>query len=118
MSPFLPRLVFRSASGTPKSLTPRQRDTDGPKPGLSAFLHVADVPGRRPTKVQVIDVDRVRIPLAVTIDGKHASIVPVLSGGGIDRRALEEWAAARDTENIHEFTQLVLDAVVAQRVLE
>jgi hypothetical protein len=85
---------------------------------LSAFLDVADVPGRRPTKVQVIDIDRVRSPLAVISDGKHVSIVPVLSGGDIDRNALEGWAAAREAENIHEFNQLVLDAVVAQRVLE
>lgn len=116
----VPRLAFRSASGTPKSLTPRLRDTEGSKRGLSAFLDAADVPGGRPTKVQVIDLERLRSPLRAMPDGTHIAIVPVSPDGSIDDAALQAWAAARDAagETIHEFTQLVLDAVVGQRVLD
>jgi hypothetical protein len=113
-------LVFRSGSLTPSNLTPRpDKDTVGPMRGLSFYDDAAKVPGKGKLNVRVIDTDKLAPPLGVVRHGGgHVSIVPLAQDRTIDDAALERWAAARGTDETHELTQRVLDAVVDSRVLE
>ncbi len=70
-------------------------------------------------KVQGIDIDKLRLPLMAipddtTIGGTpgHFSIAPIDETGEVDVKQLVAWARSRGTSQIHEFTQILLDAVV------
>jgi hypothetical protein len=97
---YVPRYVYRSASGTYQSLTPRPRDTEG----LSTF----DTPDRMRGKIKIIDAQKLRSLEAVTDGGGHVSIRPK------DMGEMEGWIASRDTanENPHPFTQELMDSIV------
>jgi hypothetical protein len=105
-------LVYRTASGTDDSFTPRPgRDTEGPKRGLSTFDTAAAAPkGRR----HVIDLDRLPPGLkGIRDENGHVSIVPVTEAGMVDDVRLCEWAACRGTGRRHDFTEAVLRARIA-----
>ena len=113
--------VYRSASGTDDSFTPRpgpapaKDDTVGSKRGLSTF----DRPDRfsDQDRVQEIDLERLSGPLRGLrdVDG-HVSIVPVNSSGAVDDAALKEWASFRKSGRQHPFTKIVRDAVTSDDI--
>lgn len=106
---------------TSDNFTPRPKDTTGlpgQKAGLSAWKTIT--PGK---KAQGIDTDKLKRPLMAIPDDEargglpgHFAIAPVDETGEIDTRRLEEWAGSRGTGQTHEFTQIVLDAVVEPNV--
>jgi hypothetical protein len=110
----MPPLLYRSASGTAASMTPRPgKDTEGPKRGLSFFETIGRVPGRGAIKVLVVDAAKIGAPLGTEDHGDgHLSLVPHTTDGSIDDDALREWAQARGGAATHPLTQKVLDAVV------
>jgi hypothetical protein len=86
----------------------------GQQPGLSASEAIP--PGR---KAQGIDVDRLKPPLRGFPDDVkqggtpgHVAIAPADEKGEVDVQNLEAWAMSRGTGQTHEFTQILLDAVV------
>ena len=98
---------YRSASGTPDSLTPRPGIDDGPNGGLS-FWDSVENPNVKPGKVVEIDPSQLRslqVKLNNDLPG-HVSVRPESHG------ALQAWAASRGTSEIHSLTQEVLNAVV------
>ena len=101
--PFEDGLVYRSASGTPDSLTPRPGvDMDG----LSTFSRPESLSGRR---LQIIDTRQFRTLRAIA-DGPdgHVSIAPP------NLADLVAWAASRQSGVVHPYTQEVLDAIIGQ----
>ena len=109
------RIVYRAASGTDDSFTPRpEKDTVGPKRGLSTFEELCKVPMGR---THAIDLDRLKYPLRwISDEGGHVSIVPVTASGEVDDEQLSQWASSRKTGQRHKFTQIVLDARIAEDV--
>ncbi len=70
-------------------------------------------------KAQGIDVGKLKPPLRAFPDDTkrggtpgHVTIAPVNEMGEVDVEQLEAWAALRGSEKTHEFTQILLDAVV------
>jgi hypothetical protein len=111
----MPRSVFRTASGTDDSFTPRPgKDTEGPKRGLSTFDSPEKAPAGRAHK---IDLDLLKPPLGAIADGHgHISIVPLTEEGVTDDEKLREWAKFRKTGQQHPFTKIVLEARVEEDV--
>lgn len=121
------RLVYRGGSLTADNFTPRTgKDTEprpGVSPGLSVFttLEQAVDPGG---KAQRIDLDRLSPPLQGFPDDAtleygsegHLSIAPTRDDGTIDSGLLEEWAATRGTDQTHDLTRNLLDAVESENV--
>jgi hypothetical protein len=111
-------VVYIWGNLTADNFTPRMgKDTVG-KPGQQAGLSASDVipPGR---KAQGIDTVKLTGPLKAIPDdtdqggiGGHYSIAPVDELGSVDSAKLEDWATSRGTGQIHELTQLLLNAVV------
>jgi hypothetical protein len=101
-----PRL-FRSASGTADSLTPRPGIDDGPDGGLSFFDSVEN-PGVKPGKVVEVDSSKLR-SLQVNMDNDPPGHVTVRPSSDMD---LQAWAASRGSGSVHSFTQEILDAVM------
>jgi hypothetical protein len=101
-----PQYVYRGGSGTPSNLTPRPGvDTTG----LSTFdnLEAATQPGG---KAQIIDTTRLKT-LVATPDAPppgHVSLHPP----NLDE--VTDWAATRGTDEVHPYTQEVMDAVVGE----
>ncbi|MBI3412116.1 MAG: hypothetical protein HY040_27610 [Planctomycetes bacterium] len=111
-------IVYIWGNLTSDNFTPRPgKDTigrRGQQPGLSAS---DEIPAGR--KAQGIDVDKLKPPLGVIPDDPkqggipgHFAIAPVDDKGEVNVKQLEVWAMARGTGQTHEFTQIVLDAVV------
>jgi len=111
-------IIYIWGNLTVDNFTPRPgKDTvgrPGQRPGLSALGAV--LPGR---KAQGVDTDKLKLPLRAFPDDVdqggtpgHFAVVPVDESGEIDLRGLEAWANLRGTGQIHEFTQILLDAVV------
>lgn len=111
-------IVYIWGNLTSDNFTPRPgKDTIGgsaQRAGLSASDAIP--PGR---KVQGIDIDKLKPPLkAIPDDMKqggrpgHFAIAPVDEVGEVDAKQLEAWAMSRGTGQTHEFTQILLDAVV------
>ncbi|HEX7447414.1 MAG TPA: hypothetical protein VF306_07705 [Pirellulales bacterium] len=111
-------IVYIWGSLTSDNFTPRpNKDTvggPGQQPGLSASDAIP--PGR---KAQGIDTEKLKRPLLAIPDditqggtAGHFSIAPVNEMGDVDREQLDAWAASRGSGKTHEFTQLLLDAVV------
>lgn len=98
---YVPRYVYRGASGTYQSMTPRAIDTEG----LSSW----DKPNRIQGKVQIIDTQKLGDDLeAVPDGGGHVSIRPK------DMSEMEGWIASRATANDspHPFTEVLKDAII------
>lgn len=111
-------IVFIWGNLTSDNFTPRPGKDTISRPGQQAGLSasVAIPPGR---KAQGIDVDKLKPPLqAIPDDTKqggtpgHFAIAPVDESGEVDVAQLETWAMTRGTGQTHEFTQILLDAVV------
>ena len=102
-----PTRLFRSASGTADSLTPRPGYDDTSGGGLSFFDSVEN-PGVKPGKVVEIDPNRLRSP-QVKMDDDPPGHVLVRPGSDME---LQHWAATRGTGVVHSFTQEILDAIV------
>lgn len=98
--------VYRSASGTPDSLTPRPGIDDVPGRGLSVF-DSSDNPGVKPGKVVEIDPDALR-SLTVGHDNNPPGHITIRPSSHTD---LVQWAATRGTGQVHPFTQELLNAV-------
>ncbi len=117
--------LYRSGSKSAKNWTPRLRDvatsSPGSVPGLS-FFETLDAAVRDPgDKAQVVDLARLDPTLGVFPDDPaeggvpgHVTICPIDATGFPDLTALEKWAAARDSPEVHPYTQMVLDAIVNQ----
>jgi hypothetical protein len=112
-------IVYIWGNLTSNNFTPRPgKDTvggPGQEPGLSAWDAIQ--PGR---KAQGIDTDKLRPPLKAIPDDPthggtpgHFAIAPVDEKDVVDASQLEAWAMSRGTGQTHEFTQVLLDAVVA-----
>jgi hypothetical protein len=111
-------IVYIWGNLTVDNFTPRpEKDTVG-GPGQQAGLSASDVipPGR---KAQGIDTDKLKPPMrAIPDDPKrggrvgHFAIAPVDDQGQVDAAQLQAWADARGSGETHEFTQILLDAVV------
>ena len=111
-------IVYIWGNLTSDNFTPRPgKDTigqPGQQAGLSASLTIP--PGR---KAQGIDIDKLKTPLMAIPDDTneggtpgHFAIAPVDEMGEVDVKQLEAWAMSRGTGQTHEFTQILLDAVV------
>jgi hypothetical protein len=102
----LPQRIFRSASGSPDSLTPRPGIDDLPDGGLSFWDSIDYIkPG---DKYVEVDTGRLR-NLQVVPDNIPPGHVTVRPPTLNDLRA---WAASRGTGRVHPYTQEILDAVV------
>jgi len=115
-------IVYVWGNLTSDNFTPRPgKDTTGgpgQQPGLSAQ---ASIPAGR--KAQGIDVGKLRLPLKAIPDDTaqggahgHFAIAPIDEKGDVDIQQLEAWANTRGTGRTHEFTQILLDAVVEPNV--
>jgi hypothetical protein len=106
-------IVYRAGSHTADNCTPRPGlDTVHPA-GLSTYTTIERALERGGKKAQTIDLARLPPTLAGFMDEEgHVAIVPVDPDGKVDFCQLNEWAACRGTEKMHQFTQLVLDAIV------
>lgn len=100
--------AYRSASGTPDSLTPRAGVDDLAGGGLS-FYNRPDHPGLKTGKFVEIDTRRLQRLVALLDNDPegHITVRPQLAA------EMEEWAATRGTGHIHSLTRELLDAVTA-----
>jgi len=94
-------LIYRSASGTPSSMTPRPVDTKG----LSAANSLANA---LPGKNQIIDTSKFTSLCAICDNPAtgHVSIKPK------DMRVMQSWIESRVSTAIHPLTQELMDSVV------
>jgi RHS repeat-associated protein len=94
-------LIYRSASGTPTSMTPRVKDVGG----LSAANSLENA---LPGKNQIIDTSKLTFLCAECDNPKtgHVSIYPK------DPRLMQDWINSRGGDKIHSLTQELLDAVI------
>ena len=96
--------IYRAASGTPDSVTPRPGIDDHPGGGLSFWNSVAHLP---PGKYIEVDPGRLR-NLVVRLDNGppgHVTVAPP------SFTLLVDWAATRGTGVIHPLTQELLGAI-------
>jgi len=111
-------IVYIWGNLTSDNFTPRAgKDTvarAGQQPGLSASAAIP--PGR---KAQGIDIGKLKLPLRAFPDDPqqggtpgHFAIAPVDEKGAVDVKSLQAWAMSSGTGPCHEFTQILLDAVV------
>lgn len=100
LDPPPPVLIYRSGSATPNNLTPRATDVTG----LSAFK----VATGEKQKHQEIDTSKLKLLKAVcdNKDTGHFSIVPC------DSAKMAEWIASKGKNEIHPFTQELMDAII------
>ena len=111
-------IVYIWGNLTSDNFTPRPgKDTIG-RPGQQAGLSASSTI-RHGRKAQGIDIDKLKPPLrAIPDDMKqggtpgHFAIAPVDEKGEVNAKQLEAWAMSRGTGQTHQFTQLLLDAVV------
>jgi hypothetical protein len=93
--------VYRSASGTPASMTPRPQDAKG----LSASINLDSFPSG--SKIQAIDTSKLTNLCAVCDNPKtgHVSISPK------DTTQMQGWIDSRTSPNTHSLTQELMNAV-------
>ena len=94
-------LIYRAASGTPQSMTPHLTDING----LSASNGLKNA---LPGKNQIIDTTRLNNLCAVCDNLKtgHVSITPK------DMNQLPEWINSRGSNEVHPFTQELINAII------
>ena len=90
--------IYRKGSATDNNLTPRPKDKDG----LSTNVNPP------PTKHQVIDTSKLNQLEAVQDGADHASVRPK------DMTRMQEWIDSKGSQNTHEFTQELRDAIVGR----
>lgn len=116
------KIIYKWGNLTSDNFTPRlEKDLigrAGQKPGLSTS-EIA--PSNR--KSQGIALDQILPPLMAFPDDPneggtpgHVAISPVNEAGEIDIEKLKEWASSRNSDHIHPFTQILLDAVIESNV--
>ncbi|MDF3822736.1 hypothetical protein P3G55_22755 [Leptospira sp. 96542] len=94
-------LIYRSASGTPDSMTPREKDANG----LSAANSLENA---LTGKNQVIDTSKFK-DLCATCDNPktgHVSITPK------DMSQMQDWIDSRGGTEVHPLTRELMDSVV------
>jgi chorismate synthase len=98
--------IYRSASGTPDSLTPRSGVDDVAGGGLS-FFDSLNNPGVKPGKYVEVDTSKLVTLIAIPDNNPpgHVTVTP----GSL--QALQDWAATRGTGQLHPFTAEILAAV-------
>jgi hypothetical protein len=111
-------IVYIWGNLTADNFTPRPgKDTIG-GPGQKAGLSASEAipPGK---KAQGIDTDKLKLPIKAIPDELeqggtpgHFAIAPVDESGEVDVKQLEAWAMSRGTGQTHDFTQILLDAIV------
>ena len=112
-------LIFRKASGSPGSLTPRPGidDLDLEKGGLSFFDSIENMMQQTPLKKgdKYVQVDPKKLDgLEVIFDNDplgHVSVRPP------SLAELKDWAISRGTGVIHKFTEIVKKAVVGDPII-
>jgi hypothetical protein len=107
------KVVYRGGSRTPNNLTPRPGID---KQGLSTFeaLEQAVQPGG---KAQVIALSRLHPPLVAVPDAPppgHVSIRPGVALTPEVMRTTAEWASSRGTSVTHQYTQMIMDAIIGE----
>lgn len=111
-------IIYVWGNLTADNFTPRPgRDTIS-RPGQKAGLSASDaIPVGK--KAQGIDTDRLKPPLMAFPDdvaqggtAGHFAVAPVDDQGAVDVKKVEAWAMSRGAGQTHEFTQMLLDAVV------
>jgi hypothetical protein len=93
--------IYRAASGTPSSMTPRTVDTKG----LSAANSLQNA---LPGKNQIIDTAKLKNLCTVCDNPKtgHVSIMPK------NADQMQDWINSRGSSQIHPLTQELMDAVI------
>jgi len=104
-------VVFRSASGTAKSLTPRAADANGLSGSLTPIENATNVkidPSKLSTLQCVCD----------NVKTGHVSIAPgtVDAAGNlnVDQKAMQSWMDSRETNKVHDLTRELLGAIVGR----
>jgi len=98
--------IFRSASGSPDSMTPRPGIDDVPGGGLTFWDSVDPIsPGSKYAEVDTSLLQALR-PIPDGNPPGHVTVRPQTDG------MLQEWAASRGTGVVHPLTQELLDSVV------
>jgi RHS repeat-associated protein len=98
--------IYRSATGTPDSMTPRPGVDDVPGGGLSFYDNVDNV-GIKPGKYVEVDTSFLR-SLHASRDNTPPGHITVRPNSLSE---LREWAATRNTGAVHPYTQELLDAI-------
>lgn len=115
-------IVYRRGPATAKNFTPRPGTDTYALPGKAPGLSVWDtVQLAKKEKAQVLDLTLLKPPLTAFPDDPsdggdagHFAIAPVNEYGDIDDEALDDWAAARDSGQVHPLTLLVRDAITGE----
>lgn len=109
-------IVYRAGLSNPSNMTPRPKDANGPRRGLSAHVDPVEalppkVPGEKskPHVVVEIDVGLLQNLHAYRDSSGHISFRP------LKQAELEEWVLSRGEEGIHPLTKEVRDAVREKR---
>lgn len=110
--------VYRSGSKTDGNMTPKAKDLEGDKKGLSTFEDLTKTPIRI-SKAQVIDTDKLTTLSAVRNGvGDRDSHVSIRPEG--DDALMEEWSKSQhdsDKDAVkyrHDLTKEVQDAIVSE----
>lgn len=98
--------IYRSASGSPDSLTPRPGHDDVPGGGLS-FFDSLDNPGIGSGKYVEVDTNKLQGLQAIRDNVPPGHVTVTTS----THKELQEWAATRNTGQVHPRTREILDAV-------
>ena len=98
-------IIYRNATGSPSSLTPRPGIDDVPGGGLSFFNNIDKL---NPGKYVAIDASKLQKLTAVFDNNPpgHVTVTPSTLS------ELQAWAATRGTEVIHQLTQELINLVV------
>ena len=103
--------VYRVGSSTDNNLTPRPgKDTEGPKRGLSTFetLEEAARPGGKAQEIETDNLSNLDAIQNGSGSNTHVSIRPER------QEQLEEWAAARGSDETHAYTAEVRSAITQE----
>lgn len=101
-------VIYRGGGKGPSNMTPRQKDTEGDKRGLSTFRDL-DAVKDHVSEAQMIETTKLAAPLQAWPNGSdandsHESIVPAVdhnaapSLGNVDNAVLVDWANKKRTD--------------------
>lgn len=107
--------VFRNASGTPDSLTPRlgkdTTRTDGKEPGLSAAISEAGLDSGKYVKLNVQKLCSCGLQATHDKPNGHVTIRPI---NDPTNSGLIDWAKSRGSDSTHSLTEGILGAVTGR----